>query len=147
MLQFASQVFRLQFECPATVEATIGTAHCDRALLLLQLDRLLTDREVVPHFQPIVSLVDGSLFGFEVLGRSQLFGLQTPKAIFDIAAMFDLEQAVSELFRSAGAGLGARLPGMPNLFLNTHPTELGTPELVELDSQLARPVSATAVDA
>ncbi len=136
MIQFASQVFRLQFEHQALTEATIGTTHCDRALLLLQLDRLLVGREVVPHFQPIVSLADGALFGFEILGRSQLFGLQTPKAIFDIAAMFDLEQAVSELFRSAGAGQGSRLPGMPNLFLNTHPTELGTPELVESISSL-----------
>jgi EAL domain-containing protein (putative c-di-GMP-specific phosphodiesterase class I) len=130
MIQFASQVFRVQFEDQGSIAATIGTAHCDRAMLLLQLDRLLVDREVVPHFQPIVSLADNSTLGFEVLGRSRLFGLQNPKAIFDIAGMFDLEQDVSELFRSAGAGLGAHLPGTPNLFLNTHPTELGTPQLV-----------------
>ena len=130
MIQFASQVFRVQFENQGAIEATIGTAHCDRAMLLLQLDRLLVDREVVPHFQPIVSLADHSKIGFEVLGRSRLFGLQTPKAIFDIAGMFDLEQEVSELFRSAGAALGTHLPGTPNLFLNTHPTELGTPQLL-----------------
>ncbi len=130
MIQFASQVFRVQFDSAGSVAATIGTAHCDRAMLLLQLDRLLVDREVVPHFQPIVTLADESIFGFEVLGRSRLFGLQNPKAIFDVAGMFDLEQDVSELFRSAGAGLGAQLPGTPNLFLNTHPTELGTPQLV-----------------
>jgi EAL domain-containing protein (putative c-di-GMP-specific phosphodiesterase class I) len=131
MIQFASQVFRVQFEQQVTMPATVGTAHCDRALLLLQLDRLLVDREVVPHFQPILSLRDDHLFGYEILGRSRLFGLQTPKAIFDIAGMFDLEQEVSELFRSVGVRLGMNLPGTPNLFLNTHPTELGTPELLE----------------
>ena len=132
MIQFASQVFRLQFEHQASIEATIGTAHCDRAMLLLQLDRLLVDREVVPHFQPIVSLADDASVRIRSLGPQPAIRLaESPKAIFDIAAMFDLEQAVSELFRSAGAGLGARLPGMPNLFLNTHPRELGTPELVE----------------
>ena len=131
MIQFASQVFRVQFEHQTSMPATIGTAHCDRAMLLLQLDRLLAEREVVPHFQPIVSLVDSSLLGYEILGRSQLFGLQTPEAIFGIAAMFDLEQEVSQLFRSAGVGLGSRLPGMPNLFLNTHPSELlGMEELL-----------------
>ncbi len=130
MIQFASQVFRVQFENQGSIAATIGSAHCDRAMLLLQLDRLLVDREVVPHFQPIVSLSDNSNFGYEILGRSRLFGLQTPKAIFDIAGMFDLEQDVSELFRSAGAGLGAHLSGAPCLFLNTHPTELGTPQLL-----------------
>ena len=100
-------------------------------MLLLQLDRLLVDRDVVPHFQPIVSLCDDCLFGYEILGRSRLFGLEMPKTIFEVAAMFDLERDVSELFRSAGLRLGSRLPGMPNLFLNTHPTELGTPELVD----------------
>ena len=99
-------------------------------MLLLQLDRLLVDRDVVPHFQPIVSLCDDCLFGYEILGRSRLFGLEMPKTIFEVAAMFDLEREVSELFRSAGLNQGARLPGIPNLFVNTHPTELGTPELV-----------------
>ncbi len=130
MIQFASEVFRLQFDPQGSIPATIGAAHCDRAMLLLQLDRLLIDRDVVPHFQPIVSLCDDCLFGYEILGRSRLFGLEMPKTIFEVAAMFDLERDVSELFRSVGLNQGARLPGIPNLFVNTHPTELGTPELV-----------------
>lgn len=130
MVQFASEVFRVQLDASGPVPGTIGAAHCDRAMLLLQLDRLLVDRDVVPHFQPIVSLCDDCLFGYEVLGRSRLFGLETPKTIFEVAALFDLERDVSELFRSVGLNLGARLPGIPNLFVNTHPTELGTPELV-----------------
>lgn len=130
MVQFASEVFRVQLDSSGTVPGTIGAAHCDRAMLLLQLDRLLVDRDVVPHFQPIVSLCDNCLFGYEILGRSRLFGLEMPKTIFEVAALFDLERDVSALFRSAGLNLGAKLPGIPNLFVNTHPTELGTPELV-----------------
>lgn len=130
MIQFASEVFRVQRDASGPVPGTIGAAHCDRAMLLLQLDRLLVDRDVVPHFQPIVSLCDNCLFGYEILGRSRLFGLEMPKTIFEVAALFDLERDVSALFRSAGLNLGAKLPGIPNLFVNTHPTELGTPELV-----------------
>lgn len=131
VLQFASQVFRLEFDDQASIGATVGTTHCDRALLLLQLDKLLTERAVSMHFQPIVRLSDRSLFGYEVLGRSHLFGLRSPSTIFELAAMFDLEEDVSRLFRSAGAKSGALLPGSPNLFLNTHPCELGTTKLVD----------------
>jgi EAL domain-containing protein (putative c-di-GMP-specific phosphodiesterase class I) len=136
MLQFASEVFRLQFDGHGTVTATVATAHCDRAMLLLQLDRLLVERQVEPHFQPIVSMCDDCLFGYEILGRSRLFGLEMPTKIFEVAAMFDLEPDVSELFRSVGLSLGSRLAGIPNLFVNTHPTELGTPDLIASMGQL-----------
>jgi EAL domain-containing protein (putative c-di-GMP-specific phosphodiesterase class I) len=130
MIQFASEVFRLQLDLTGSMPNTINASHRDRAMLLLQLDRLLVDRNVVPHFQPIVSLLDDCVFGYEVLGRTRLFGLETPKTIFEVAGMFDLERQVSELFRSAGLSEGSHLPGIPNLFVNTHPVELGTPELL-----------------
>ncbi len=136
MIQFASEVFRLQFDGHGTVTATVATTHCDRAMLLLQLDRLLIERQVDPHFQPIVSMCDDCLFGYEILGRSRLFGLEMPTKIFEVAAMFDLEPDVSELFRSVGLSLGSRLAGLPNLFVNTHPSELGTPQLLESMTRL-----------
>ena len=69
---------------------------------------------------------DQRRIGYEVLGRSRIFGLQSPVEMFHAASQLDLEQQLSEVFRERGIELGAQFGPQSNLFVNTHPKELGT---------------------
>ena len=69
--------------------------------------------------------------GFEVLGRSLLFGLGTPHAMFSAAALLDLEGELSRMLRNEGVRLAEALPANPLVFLNTHPAELQDPAMLE----------------
>ena len=91
---------------------------------------LLSDGAVQVLFQPILKLLDGSLLGYEALGRGLLPDFSSlPNELFSIAermsraaelsaAMRDrgLEQARELTVRSAGRA--------PVLFINSHPAEM-----------------------
>jgi len=97
-------------------------------------ERLFDGTAAVPHFQPIVNLRTEHTVGYEVLARSSLDGLRSPKQMFSVAEQIDMAFPLSRLFRTLGVQHGQRLPSRTNLFLNTHPEELDKPELlVSLD--------------
>jgi EAL domain-containing protein (putative c-di-GMP-specific phosphodiesterase class I) len=130
LLQLATIVFRLDYRnmdpCSQTIrESATGWAHS-----LCQFDRLMSERAVVPHFQPIVNLRDSSRIGFEALGRSGLEGLEQPQSMFAAAGRLDQQAALSRLLRWEGVRVGGGLPTGLNLFVNTHPTEIITVELM-----------------
>jgi EAL domain-containing protein (putative c-di-GMP-specific phosphodiesterase class I) len=110
---------------------TIQENVCDGALALVQFDRLMSQRAVTPFFQPIVSISTKEVLGYEVLGRSRLFGLETPKDMFRVAAQLNLEIELSVMLRWEGIQASRPLPGAPYLFVNTHPRELAAPGLLE----------------
>jgi EAL domain-containing protein (putative c-di-GMP-specific phosphodiesterase class I) len=85
---------------------------------------------VTPHFQPIISLDDRRVIGYESLGRSTLEGLQSPLMMFNVATTLGMESELSVLLRNEGVKVGSQLPGKPMLFLNTHPSEMHSPELI-----------------
>lgn len=124
LVQFAEIVFRVTLDAGAVNTKTIAGDSSDRALALIQFDKLMSERAVVPHYQPIVAMTDERIVGYEVLGRSRLFGLSTPRAMFSAAAVLNLESELSRLFRVEGVEQAVALPDRPLLFVNTHPTEL-----------------------
>jgi EAL domain-containing protein (putative c-di-GMP-specific phosphodiesterase class I) len=124
LLQFAEIVFRVGLDAGRYDAKTLAGDSADRALALIQFDKLMSERAVVPHFQPIIALRDMSIEGFEILGRSRLFGLTTPHSMFSAAAVLDLESELSRMMRSEGMSCARGLPGNPLLFANTHPAEL-----------------------
>lgn len=130
LVQFAEVVFRVGREMGATKSQTLASDSADHALALIQFDQLMTQRAVVPFFQPIVSARTLQNAGYEVLGRSRLFGLNEPAQMFRAAAALNAVAELSRLFRTEGARIGLELPGTPNLFLNTHPVELADTELL-----------------
>ncbi len=146
LIQFASIVFRVGKGSNLSEGNTVQEATADRALAMMQFDRLINDGNVFPYFQPIVRLHDQSRMGYEVLGRSRLFGLQHPSEMFYAASQLNLEAELSEAFRLRGVEVGKRFaPGM-NLFLNTHPKELGQNGLYDSlklirDAEPDRPVT------
>jgi EAL domain-containing protein (putative c-di-GMP-specific phosphodiesterase class I) len=105
-----------------------------------QLAELLERGLTVPVFQPIVSLPGGAIEAYEVLGRGTHPELpSTPKELFRIAETMDREAELSRLFRRRAVEvLTDSAAKMPFLFLNTHPSELGGPELLESLRELRR---------
>jgi len=130
LLQFAQIVFRASCEVAAKHSQTIHDESGDRALALIQFDKLMTERAVTPHFQPIVTM-DGETFGYEILGRSRLFGLRDPQTMFMAAAVLNLESELSRILRIEGVRAGQDLSGQMLLFVNTHPTEIEDPDMLE----------------
>src|SRR5262245_31509999 len=126
-LQFAKVVFRVNREAYLSNSRTSLGASCDEALAMIQFDKLVSQRNVVPYFQPIVRVSDGSRVGFEVLARSRLFGLQNPSAMFSAASLLESEGVLSRLCRTEAVLAAAKLVNPQMLFLNTHPRELADP--------------------
>lgn len=132
LVQFADIVFRAGRNNISTFHATVQDNSADRALALIQFDKLLTERAVAPHFQPIITMDERQVVGYEILGRSRLFGLTDPKSMFQAAAVLNMEAELSRIFRDEGVKQGADLPGHCLLFANTHPNEIDDPELLIL---------------
>jgi len=89
------------------------------------LQKLIHEKTVTIHFQPLVDLLDGQIFGYEILGRGDLPGFEkSPIKLFQIASSINMSAELSHLFRQTGVALGSTLPGQPMLFINTHPSEM-----------------------
>lgn len=131
LLQVAEIVFRVGLQRGYVDCKTIAGDSTDQALALIQFDKLMAERAVLPHYQPIVEMDTKRTVGFEVLGRSPLFGLGTPHAMFSAAALLDLEGDLSRMLRDEGVRSAEALPANPLVFLNTHPAELQDPALLE----------------
>jgi EAL domain-containing protein (putative c-di-GMP-specific phosphodiesterase class I) len=132
LIHFAALVFRVGvIHEMVTQHVTIQEDVCDQALAMIQFERLISDGGLYPHFQPIVNLEDQSRIGYEVLGRSRLFGLQTPHEMFHAASLLNLEAQLSEAFRLRGIEIGTAFGSNSNLFVNTHPKELDRVEFYD----------------
>jgi len=132
LIHFAEAPFRIRCQSPTScVSGTYQENVCDQALALVQFDRLMTQRLVLPHFQPIVLMGQGTTIGYEVLGRGRVFGLESVGAMFQAAEQLNLEVELSRLLRWEGVRIGRDLPDRPRLFVNTHPKEMIGDGLVE----------------
>ncbi len=131
LLQLANVIFRVGRERQRTPQHTIEDNAGDWAQSLCQFDRLMNQRAVTPHFQPIVELATRNIVGFEALARSALSGLEQPRLMFAVAEKFDQQCELSEMLRVEGVLAGAALANRPAIFVNTHPAEIVTPRLLE----------------
>lgn len=92
--------------------------------ILSQFQDLLQQEAVTPHYQPIVSLEDRSIIGYEALARSSISGLTNPAAMFQTAQLVNREVELSILCRRQGVAAAVKnLPEGVGVFLNTHPRE------------------------
>ena len=131
IVQFADATFRVRREAKADSLPTVELQDFSKAESLLQLEALIHDRSVAPMFQPIVRLDSQQKIGYEVLGRSPLSGLTSPREMFQAASQLNLEAELSRVLRSVGIVMGASLPGQPMLFVNTHPLEINDSGLID----------------
>jgi EAL domain-containing protein (putative c-di-GMP-specific phosphodiesterase class I) len=156
LVQFANLPFRVRKQAAEETSCTLANgAAFDKALAMVQFDKLMADRAVTPFYQPIVSLETTCIIAYEVLARSRLFGLESPKEMFGIAEQLSLEVELSSMLRWEGvvssqsmicqgigfqgmgcqgiggsAGGASAYVGPPHLFLNTHPREMLTGNLL-----------------
>jgi EAL domain-containing protein (putative c-di-GMP-specific phosphodiesterase class I) len=70
--------------------------------------------------------------------RSSLSGLENPAAMFAAAERLNQEVALSVMLRREGVRAAQQLTGCPMLYVNTHPKELGTRELLDSLSEIRR---------
>jgi EAL domain-containing protein (putative c-di-GMP-specific phosphodiesterase class I) len=131
VVQFSDMAFRIVREETGPEIQSVTAMAGDRAVALIQFDKLMEGEGAIPFFQPIVRLLDLEVIGYEVLGRSSLFGLKKPCEMFQVAEQLDLQNELSQLFRRKGVRAGIQLDGQPNLFLNMHPLELASPGLID----------------
>jgi EAL domain-containing protein (putative c-di-GMP-specific phosphodiesterase class I) len=130
LVQFANLAFRVRKQAAHNQFHTVQEDVCDRALALVQFDKLMAERAVTPFFQPIVKIASHEIIGYEVLARSRLFGLETPKEMFGVATQLSLESELSTMLRWEGVQASCDLVNAPHLFVNTHPRELAEPGLL-----------------
>ncbi len=131
LVQFAQLTFRVSRR-RAEFDAHTRSEHLhDKALSLVQFDKLMNDRAVTPFYQPIVDMRTLQVVGQEVLARSQIYGLEMPIAMFQAAAQLDLAVELSRMLRWEGIRYFASLPDPPLLFVNTHPREMSAPGLID----------------
>jgi EAL domain-containing protein (putative c-di-GMP-specific phosphodiesterase class I) len=124
LIQFAEVAFRVRRNHRRAAASTVQGNVSDQALALVQFDRFMEQRLVIPHFQPIIDLATGSLLGYEVLARSKVIGLESCGAMFDIASRLNMEVELSRMLRWEGIREATTLPASPKIFVNTHPLEL-----------------------
>lgn len=134
LLQFANTVYRVQ--CQNDTADMTGTLEVGPNLFagtLLLFERLLSQREVVPNFQPIVTMGpigQTTTIGSELLARSNLEELRNPAAMFAAAQRLGQQATLSELMRDEGSRhVISHDLGKLKLFYNTHPVEFGTDRL------------------
>lgn len=131
IVQFATVVFRAGRQKADNVGHTVCEDACDRALSLMQFDRLLDGEAVIPFFQVLVNIQENNdVIGYEVLGRSRILGLHTPGEMFATASQLNMEAELSRVMRRRGVEIAQRFPDSVQLFVNTHPCELADPALV-----------------
>lgn len=90
---------------------------------LTQFQKLVSERALVPHFQPIARLSDTYVVGHEVLARSPLPGMVSPREMFEAAERMNQAERLSVICRQAGIEVAQRLAPASTMFLNTHPSE------------------------
>ena len=130
ILHFGNAMYTLQENNCAGMNATIETDAADVALGQIQFDKLLNTPKVRPDFQPIIQFSDRKVIAYEALCRSQLVGLETPEKMFRIAAQRTSTIRLSEVCRYEALRVGRLLGTDTRYYLNTHPNELGHPELI-----------------
>ena len=138
MIQFADIPFRLTRSPVSDISHTRTKNACDQALAIVQFDRLITGKAIIPHYQPIVDLATGRTVAFEVLARSRLIGLESPGLMFSAAAQLGLSTELSVKLRQVAVEDSYRMVEVPHLFLNTHPSELNTGNLIQTCEELRR---------
>jgi len=93
-----------------------------------ELEKILQCKEIKAVFQPIVSLVDGEVFGYEALSRGpQGSLLEKPDVLFPAAEQFNKLWELEFLCRSKAFARGNGLPKDKMLFVNVDPKIINDP--------------------
>ncbi|KPU46077.1 phytochrome-like protein cph2 [Oxobacter pfennigii] len=94
----------------------------DDEIYYLELKNMLAAKEVHTHFQPIVSLTDGHVIGYEALSRGKIGSiLENPDTMFEIAHKYNMTWELELLCRIKAVNNAQTMPSEKKLFLNVDP--------------------------
>lgn len=132
-IEIANVEFRVEFrngevhdprsELEALKKTTQAVDILESNWVLSQFDLLISDRLVVPSYQPILSLNNTHTIGYEALARTSLLGLENPAEMFRTAEMVKKEVPLSIICRQKAVEYSGFLPTGSDLFVNTHSNE------------------------
>lgn len=112
----------------------LGTEEEERRLRATRdLYRIISGRAVQAVFQPILQLSDEKIVGYEALGRATLSSAgYDVTTLFGIAADRGRADELSRLMRVVACEDVPYLPrSVPRVFMNVHPAEMDSRELIE----------------
>ncbi len=136
-IEIADLEFRLEYHRSQSSDSTLNmkkTAACVDTMesdwVLSQFERLIREREVTAYFQPLISLQDNSVIGYEALARSTVPGLENPGLMFQTAQMVSREVELSLICRQRALEGALKLAPGARIFVNTHPLESPSVDLI-----------------
>jgi EAL domain-containing protein (putative c-di-GMP-specific phosphodiesterase class I) len=104
-----------------------------------ELAELLRLSAVTIEFQAIVALPGAHVVGYEALGRGRYPGIsESPAELFEIGESLGVTSELSRLFRRKALEIVTARKRFPALFLNTHPSEIAEPGLLDSLADLRR---------
>jgi EAL domain-containing protein (putative c-di-GMP-specific phosphodiesterase class I) len=134
IIHLAEKEFRFASEASGELEPNEIVEATESALITgmrsviqdtVALRELIDQGQVVARFQPIVTLANRRVVGYEALGRSRHATLPvSPGPLLALAEKLKMAAPVSRAFRRVALADCARLPRPHALFLNLHPDEL-----------------------
>jgi diguanylate cyclase (GGDEF)-like protein len=106
----------------------------DRRQIETDLREAIESNELEMHYQPIVSLGDNSVIGFEALARwnHRTKGFVPPSEFIPVAEETGLMMRLGEWALNEACGKIARLPAHLTLAVNLSPVQFAAPNLVEV---------------
>ncbi len=135
-IEIADLEFRLEYH-KSQSESTLTqkkTTACLEAMesdwVLSQFDRLVRERAVTAFYQPLISLQDRSIIGYEALARSCIPGLENPGLMFQTAQLVSREVELSIICRQRALEGAVQLAPGSRIFVNTHPLESPSVDLI-----------------
>ncbi|MGR9014654.1 MAG: EAL domain-containing protein [Gammaproteobacteria bacterium] len=97
-----------------------------------ELTKILKGKQLTPHFQPIVSLSQKKIMGYEALIRGPSNSpLHSPFNLFDTAERFDLNTKLEYICRELTIKRYAELNIKEKLFINVSPAVLLQPDFIK----------------
>ena len=97
-------------------------------------DSAIESGQVYVDLQPVVELSTGRVHGYEALARCKIEGLASPVQMFATA----IEQGALHRLGRELRRLSVKAANGATLFLNVHPMELDSQELVSVDDPIAK---------
>jgi diguanylate cyclase (GGDEF)-like protein len=115
-------------------EASMTKELTDRRQIEMDLREAIEHNELELRYQPIVSLHDGSVTGFEALARwnHRTRGFVPPSQFIPVAEDTGLMTRLGEWALTEACGKIAPLPNHLNLAVNLSPVQFAAPDLVEV---------------
>jgi EAL domain-containing protein (putative c-di-GMP-specific phosphodiesterase class I) len=112
-------------EAAETCSMSIPSELRQFASLEPHLQKLIRERNILPHFQPVLQFADMKMVGYEILSRMTTDTLSSNiQELFEMAEWMGYAPELSTLCREVGVEAGSNLPGEPTLFVNTCPSEI-----------------------